>query len=231
MRIHYLQHVPFEGLGYIDDWARHRGHTVSATALFADEPLPDPAAFDSLVILGGPMGVDDTSEHGWLTREKRFIERTLREEKRTLGICLGAQLIAAVLGADVFKAPHKEIGWHRVTRAAAVENSNFTKIIPDHFFAFHWHGDTFDLPTGALHLAQSEACRHQAFFYPPAVIGLQFHLESSQESIEQLIQHCGHELVAAPYVQSEIDIRSRADLIAPSNERMRTILNFLQKIR
>jgi GMP synthase (glutamine-hydrolysing) len=229
MRIHYLQHVPFEGLGHIETWALQQGHGLSATALFSGEPLPTPEAFDLLVIMGGPMGVYDTDEYAWLTPEKRFIEQALRAGKKVLGICLGAQLMADVLGAKVYKNRHKEIGWHPVARAAGADNSPLADLFPAQFQAFHWHGDTFDLPAGALHLAQSEACRHQAFFYPPGVLGLQFHLESTEASIAQLIANCGDELVPGPYIQGEVDIREHRDRIAPSNARMRAILDFLQE--
>ncbi|MDA8141279.1 MAG: type 1 glutamine amidotransferase [Desulfobacteraceae bacterium] len=227
MRIHYLQHVPFEGLGYIATWAKHLGHTLSATALYADASPPTSDAFDLLVIMGGPMGVYDTDQFAWLTQEKRFLEKVLRQNKPVLGICLGAQLMADVLGAKVFKNQHKEIGWHPVNRAAAASHTGWEKIFPERFDAFHWHGDTVDLPSGALHLAQSEACRHQAFYYPPAAIGLQFHLESTQESIDQLMEHCGHELVPGPYIQSRQQIHGRKKLIASSNEHMEIVLNYL----
>ncbi|MBI5552102.1 MAG: type 1 glutamine amidotransferase [Desulfobacterales bacterium] len=227
MRIHYLQHVPFEGLGHIETWARQQGHGLTATALFSGEPLPAPEALELLVIMGGPMGVYDSAEYPWLVREKRFIEQALAAKKKVLGICLGAQLMADVLGARVYKNRHKEIGWFPVTRTQGAQSPPWTGLLPEHFFAFHWHGDTFDLPAGAVHLAQSVACRHQAFFYPPAALGLQFHLESTQQSIEQLIFHCGHELVPEPCIQSEADIRGQYERIAPSNERMESILNFL----
>ncbi|MBI5062346.1 MAG: type 1 glutamine amidotransferase [Desulfatitalea sp.] len=227
MRIHYLQHVPFEGLGYIQSWARQKAHGLSATALFADEALPPVEAFDLLVIMGGPMGVYDSAAYPWLVREKRFIEQALAAKKKVLGICLGAQLMADALGAKVFKNRHKEIGWHPLTRAADVQHPPGAALFPERFCAFHWHGDTFDLPAGALHLAQSEACRHQAFFYPPGAVGLQFHLESTPESIEQLIAHCGHELVPGPYIQGQADIRGQMERIGPSNVHMGNILDFL----
>ena len=231
MRIHYLQHVPFEGPGFIDQWARKEGHGLTGTALFEGEPLPEMDRFDLLAILGGPMGVQDTSEHIWLNLEKQFIEKALGQNKRILGICLGAQLLADVLGARVFKNRHKEIGWYPVTRAAAAENSLLADLLPDHFHAFHWHGDTFDLPADALHLAQSEACQHQAFFYPPFTLGLQFHLESTAESIEKIMAHCAGELIEAPYVQNRTAIQKRSDLIAPSNDLMAAILDHLQKAK
>lgn len=226
MRIHYLQHVPFEGLGHIAEWADAHGHPVSKTALYADEPLPKPDLFDLLIVMGGPMGVHDTVLHPWLIKEKYFIEAALRAEKHVLGICLGAQLMADVLGARVYPNRHKEIGWHPVSRGAAVHGTEWAKIIPSRFDAFHWHGDTFDLPSGAAHLVRSEACRHQAFFHPPCALGLQFHLESTPESIDLLIRHCGHELTEAPYIQGEARIRAQKDKIPESNALMGKMLDF-----
>jgi GMP synthase-like glutamine amidotransferase len=228
MRIHFLQHVPFEGPAYIGQWARRHGCSLSVTALFDQNLLPTTDDFDMLVVLGGPMGVHDTDEYAWLTPEKRFIAQCLAMHKPVLGICLGAQLIADVLEARVYQNQYREIGWHRVQRAAAVDATALAQTIPAEFQAFHWHGDTFDLPSGAVHLAQSQACPNQAFFLPPATIGLQFHLESSQASIEQLIHYCGHELVPAPYVQTADEIRKQADRISPSNQLMDAILFFLR---
>lgn len=229
MRIHYLQHVPFEGLGCIEEWAENQGHSLSATALYADEPLPPSEAFDFLIVMGGPMGVNDTDRFAWLNREKRFLEKVFAASKPVIGICLGAQLMADVLGARVYKNPQKEIGWHPVTRTTAARDSEWKAILPERFQAFHWHGDTFDLPDGALHLARSEACRHQAFFYPPAALGLQFHLESTRSSVEQLIHHCGDELTPAPYIQSAAQIQEEDKPIAPSNRLMYAILDFYQQ--
>ena len=229
MRIHYLQHVAFEGLGYIETWARKRGHGLKATALFGGQPLPPVDDFDLLVVMGGPMGVYDYADHAWLTQEKTFIEQVLRQGKKVLGICLGAQLIADVLGAKVFKNQHKEIGWHPVERVPDASNAPLADLIPDRCFAFHWHGDTFDLPAGTIHLAKSDACRHQAFFYPPGGLGLQFHLESTPKSIEALIAHCGHEMVPGPYIQSPAEIRGQSERIVASNELMGRILTYFEE--
>lgn len=229
MRIHYLQHVPFEGLGYVHEWSQDQGHTLSATALFADHSLPDPTDFDWLVVMGGPMGVYDTATYPWLAQETRFISQSIRQRKKVLGICLGAQLIAKSLGADVYPNQNKEIGWHRVTRSVAAEEAGCQSLFPESFYAFHWHGDTYDLPEGAVHLAQSQACRQQAFFYPPGTLGLQFHLESTSESISALIRNCKDELVPAPYIQSQAQIQSHRNLVRPSNNIMRNVLNFIFK--
>lgn len=224
MRIHYLQHVPFEGPAYIGEWAGRNGHELSGTALYNGGTPPDPAGFDCLVVMGGPMGVDDISQYAWLAPEKRFIEAAIHAGKQVLGICLGAQLIAQVLGARVFRNKEKEIGWYPVTVTATAGQAKMGGIFPETFQAFHWHGDTFDLPAGAVHLARSEACRHQAFSCGENILALQFHLESTRESIDLLIENCGDEMVAGKYIQSEEMLRRQSERIGPSNGLMKSIL-------
>src|SRR3990172_9270172 len=111
MRLHWLQHVAFEGLGSIEPWAAASGFTVSATRFHAGDPLPSLAGIDWLVVMGGPMGVHDHGRHPWLTDEKRLLEAALARGLRVLGICLGAQLVAEALGAAVRPHRVKEIGW------------------------------------------------------------------------------------------------------------------------
>ncbi len=203
MRLHYFQHVPFEGPGYIKQWADANGTTVSATKFHANQTPPKPADVDMLVVMGGPMGVYDETQHPWLVAEKRYIERAMGKGTPVLGICLGAQLLACVLGARVYKNRHKEIGWFRVRTVNAADSALWRKMPARGFFAFHWHGDTFDLPRGAVHLAYSAACRHQAFVYENRVLGIQFHLESTLKGIQNLIHNCGAELVRKEFIQPE----------------------------
>ena len=230
MRLHYLQHVPFEDIAHIGVWAHDKNHSVSGTELFSGQPLPETSDFDFLVVMGGPMGVHDTREYEWMVREKRFIEQALNAQKPVLGICLGAQLIADVCGAKVHKNGYKEIGWHPLTRVDTAMPSPITNIVPDRFYAFHWHGDTFEIPEGAVHFAQNDGCANQAFFLPPCTLGLQFHLESTGESIDKLIQNCGNEMVAGLYVQTEQEIRSQGQRIEPSNRLMDDILDAMGRI-
>lgn len=230
MHIHCLQHVPFEDAAHIGHWARCQGHTLTTTALYQGEPLPqDVAQYQLMVVMGGPMGVHDTLAYPWMTPEKHFIAQCLEKNTPLLGICLGAQLIADVLGAKVYPNAHKEIGWHPVKRMATAADTLMAPILPAEFIPFHWHGDTFDLPAGAVHLVQSDACPHQAFFYPPATLGLQFHLESTDESIDRLIRNCGDELIPAPYVQTDPEIKSHEKYIGPSNVLMEAILTHFER--
>ena len=202
MRIHCLQHVPFEGPFGIADWADARGHSLMVSPLYAGAVPPDPADFDWLVIMGGPMGVGDESEYPWLIQEKTLIRRSIEARKTLVGVCLVAQLIAAVLGARVYRNREKEIGWMPIELTAAGQASPVCGLLPASLPVFHWHGDTFDLPAGAVHLARSLACEQQAFLYDGRVLGLQFHLESTAESVAGICAQCADEIVPGTHVQT-----------------------------
>jgi GMP synthase-like glutamine amidotransferase len=202
MKIHYFQHVPFEGLGNIEDWIRAGNYPLSATRFYAADPLPKLDEIDWLIIMGGPMGVYEDTKYSWLTVEKNFIGASIQAGKKVLGICLGAQLIAAALGEKVYPHVHKEIGWFPLKLTDEGIRSNVLRGFPAELLAFHWHGDTFHLPRGATLLAETFACRNQAFAYGNKVVGLQFHLDFTRENVEKLIENCTAELVEAPYIQT-----------------------------
>jgi len=196
-RLVWLQHVPFEGLGYIADWANSQGFTEQAVRLYAGDPLPAPGDADLLVVMGGPMSVAEEARYPWLAHEKVFIRAVIDHGTPVLGICLGAQLIAEVLGARVYPNAEKEIGWFPIHRSRDTE----VAWLPEEATVFHWHGDTFDLPEDAERLCSSEGCLNQAFVYQERIIGLQFHLEITAESARELVENGGHELVDGPYIQ------------------------------
>ena len=202
MRIYALQHVWFEDPVEISSWAVAKRHAVKCALVSDGAPFPDPAAFDWLVVMGGPMSAYEENDYPWLVKEKRFIEAAVAQGKFVLGVCLGAQLIADVLGAKVYRNNQKEIGWFDVALKPDAKSSPLFKAWPARFTAFHWHGDTFALPAGARWIAESAACRHQAFEYENRVVGLQFHLESTPESVARLTAHGQADLTAAgPFVQ------------------------------
>lgn len=211
MKIHYLQHVPFEGPGVIAHWAQARGHELTATRAFAGDIYPDPEGFDRLVVLGGPMSVHDEAEHPWLKEEKALIRHTLQTGKPLLGICLGAQLLAEALRARVYKAREKEIGWFPIQMRSEAVRSSLACDLPESLTVFHWHGETFDLPAGATHLAQSEGCANQAFEHAGLALGLQFHLEATPDGVRSLVEQCGDELTAGRFIQSTTDILTTND--------------------
>lgn len=222
MKLHYLQHVPFEGLGHIEKWAHKNNIEVSCTRLHAKEGLPSLCQFDLLVVMGGPMSIFDHQEHPWLVTEKQFILDAIESGKGVLGICLGAQLIADVLGARVYLGPQKEIGWFPIQRTKGAP-----ALIPEELTVFHWHGDTFELPKGAVHLAASEACANQGFVYRDRTIALQFHMETTPQSMASLIDNCADELVKAPFIQSAEQMKAGTEHIAWVNQTMERLLDYL----
>lgn len=178
MRVHWLQHAEHEGLGCIEPWLRARGHRVSGTSLHRGEALPDATDFDWLIVMGGPMNIYEHDRHPWLIREKFLIRDACVMKRKVLGICLGSQLLADVLGGSVSENREPEIGWFDVMLNDEARKSRYFSDFPDRFAAFHWHGDTFKYPPGATPLMSSAACPNQAFTWGEGrAVGLQFHLE------------------------------------------------------
>jgi len=227
MRAHYLQHVSFEGLGSIDPWLRATGYEITNTRFFESTKLPNPSEVDLLIVLGGPMSVNDEDEFPWLVQEKRFIRTSILSGKSVLGICLGAQLIASAIGARVYQNHVREIGWFPVQGVPSGDDSTFH--FPLSAEVFHWHGETFDLPPGAIHLARSDGCENQAFQLGQSVIGLQFHLETTPESAREIVSHCRAELLPSKYVQPETTILAATpEKYGAINKLMVEVLAFVQ---
>jgi GMP synthase (glutamine-hydrolysing) len=209
MRIHSLEHAPFEGPGRIAAWAAERGHTLARTAFHDGEAPPPLDAFDLLVIMGGPMSIHEHRTHPWLPMEKDFLKTAIAARKPILGVCLGAQLLADVLGGKVFQNPVKEIGWFPVRM---LDRSAPFTAFPERLTVMHWHGDTFTIPGGARRVAESDACANQAFVHGDRVVGLQFHIELEKVGIEDLAAASLDEAGVAPFIQS------REQLVAPPPE-------------
>ena len=201
MRAHYLQHVHFEGLGSIASWLQNKGYETTHTAFFDEPTLPEAKTIDFLIIMGGPMSVNDEPIYPWLVAEKAFIREVIAFGKPVLGICLGAQLIASAMGAKIYPNPQKEIGWFPIEAVHTDKKDTF--VFPTFFEVFHWHGETFDLPSGANLLASSSGCKNQAFQLGKNVMGLQFHLEMTADSVKEIISHSRDELTCSVYIQSE----------------------------
>lgn len=228
MRIHYLQHVPFEDAANIEVWARDRGYAISCTRLYDEEPFPSLDSFDWLAVMGGPMNIYEHDLYPWLVDEKKFLREAIEAKKYVIGICLGAQLVADVLGGRVEQNPQKEIGWFPVTLTESGKRSPFFEGFASRIDVFQWHGDTFTIPPGAEKLAESEACANQAFQYGGHVLGMQFHLDYSIESIEKMLQYCSDELTEALFIQSAQSIRDSHSLVEGSNSLLYRLLDHLQ---
>lgn len=228
MRAHWLQHVPFEGLGSMEAWLREKRYKITRTRFFESEDLPHPSRVDLLIVMGGPMSANDEQKYPWLTREKEFLRQCIHSGKPVLGICLGAQLIAHAMGARVYRNRDPEIGWFPVQGVPASDSSFFS--FPPTFEAFHWHGETFDLPPGAVLLARSEGCEHQAFQIGRSVMGLQFHLETTPAAVLEILTHCRAERVPSKSVQSEMAILgATAERYKAINDLMAQLLSFLTR--
>jgi GMP synthase-like glutamine amidotransferase len=142
----------------------------------------------------------------WLVSEKQLISRAIAARKPILGVCLGAQLLSTVLGGTVAKMVDKEIGWFPVELVPGGRDAGLFRGFPAEFMAFHWHGDAFSIPPRAVHIAKSDACDEQAFVYDKHVVGLQFHLESTEQTIDALIEHCAEDFECGRYIQDQYGI-------------------------
>lgn len=209
MRVLAIRHVQFEDLGSLESIITARGGAIHyAEAGIADLTAFDPLDADLLVVLGGPIGANEDDPYPFLADERRLLAARLNAGRPTLGICLGAQLMALALGARVYPGPAKEIGWAPIRLTDAGAASPLAPLAEDGGVVLHWHGDTFDLPAGAVRLASTDICENQAFAFGPAALALQFHVEAATQALERW--YIGHacEIAAAPGVSVD---RLRAD--------------------
>lgn len=203
MKVFVIQHLHFEGLGSIQPELQKRGHEVSLfhAASATDMAILSTYRADMLIVLGGPVAVYDADQYPFVTQEKKIIESYMEEKKPVIGICLGAQMIADVLGARVYGGQTKEIGWAPISVPEPCSVDGFQLFNGQN--VLHWHGDTFELPAGSERLASSALYENQAFLYGHNVLGLQFHLEFLARDLEYwLIGHCC-EIAGAPNVSME----------------------------
>ncbi|MDR3201366.1 MAG: gamma-glutamyl-gamma-aminobutyrate hydrolase family protein [Spirochaetales bacterium] len=232
MRLHSIQHAPFETPGIILDWAAENGHTLSKTFTYSldknEAAFPALESFDWLVIMGGAMNVYEDERYPWLTEEKAFIKKAAEAGKTVLGLCLGAQLLAAALGGEVTKNAEKEIGWFPVTLTREALSLPYFALLPEKPLVFQWHGDTFStLPPGAVLLAEGDVCKNQAFMYGERVFAFQFHWENTRETIQEFIKSGGEELAAGGTYIQKPDEMLAPEYIKQSNAWMRAFLSRL----
>lgn len=223
MHVHYLKHVPFEGLGSMEGMFIERGCDLSRTCMYEDQSLPSIHDIDALIIMGGPMGVNDDDSYPWLTLEKEFIESVIKLDVPVMGVCLGAQLIANVLGAPVTKNVHEEIGWFPVSRTKGLMDARVENL-PIRFDALHWHGDTFDIPDGASNFLTSDGCANQGFAYGDSTLALQFHLEMLPSNVEAIYQECGSADKSGKYIHSLSEMLAPAEKFQEANHVLKNIL-------
>jgi len=230
LTIHTLTHVPYEGLGCIDQWIGNNNHQSGHTHVYEDPGFPEIKDFDWLIVMGGPMGVSDEVEYPWLVKEKDFIRKAIENSKTVIGICLGSQLIAEILGARVYPNDQKEIGWFDVKLTETAMKHPLFGNFEEQFPVFHWHGDTFDIPAGSDLLMSSDICVNQAFLYKQNVLGLQFHLEVTEHSLQGMIGNGKKELLESSTVQSAEMITDQTIYVEENNLKMFQILDYFEQL-
>jgi len=221
MRVHWLQHAEHEELGCIAPWLAARTFRVRSTKLFDGEALPAADDFDWLIVMGGPMNIHEHDRHPWLIQEKALIRDACVKNKKVLGICLGSQLLADVLGGRVSQNRFQEIGWFDVEMTAEGIKNKTMEGLPGRFSAFHWHGDTFAIPPGSENLLKSDACVNQAFSAGQK-LGLQFHLEVTHADARRWLAL--EEPATDRYVQSAVEILRDPARFEHNNRLMERIL-------
>jgi GMP synthase (glutamine-hydrolysing) len=202
VNIHYLQHAAGEGPGQIANWAAANGHTMSGTHWYRGDAAPDTAGIDFLAIMGGGMNIYEHRNYPWLVPEKALIAEVIAQGKPVLGVCLGAQLIADVMGGKVYQNPELEIGWFPIRILEVARKHPLFAHFPAEFTALHWHGDTFELPHGATLLASTGVCANQAFVCRDNIVGVQFHIEVRPEDVRTFVQGETAPLPEGDHVQS-----------------------------
>lgn len=206
-----IRHVAFEDLGSFEQAFIHLGYQTAYYEAGVDD-LKSLKKADLLVILGGPISVNDENRYPFLLDEFELVEWRIQNQKKTLGICLGAQVIAKVMGAKVYPAKEKEIGWKPIVLAQEGKKSPLE--VFENIKLFHWHGETFDLPKGSALLASTSVCPHQAFSVSSHTLALQFHPEVTAKPLEKW--YIGHTNELTRYPDSFLSqLRNEAESLAP----------------
>lgn len=228
MKILFVTHASFEQPGSIAAWAKTHDHETLEVKPYEGEALPAIDGYDMLVVMGGPQSPIEIETYPYLKDEIVLVSQALKQKKRIVGVCLGAQLITEALGAATERSPNKEIGMYplEVTSAAAADPV-FSKF-PSKFDVMHWHSDMPGVADGIELLAQSEGCPRQAFRYGDRVYGFQCHFELTKELVEGMIKHCDGDLKAGKYVMTPEQLMALD--YSDINAKMDKVLDYLASV-
>ncbi len=239
LRIHALFHTDYADLSFIKQWARAHNHPITVSRSYDNDNLPTLDSFDWLIVMGGPMSVHDEDKYSWLIKEKRLIKQAVDAGKTVIGICLGAQIIAHCLGAEVKPSGVKEIGWLPMQLTEAGQAHPLLQNLPKDFTVFHWHGEGFDCPKGASIIAETQAWPNQGFIYQTPkhkahgtwVFAWQCHFEVTRESLPKMVSN-GNAAIQSGLkdypetVQAPDEILALGDkYIEENNARLATMFN------
>jgi GMP synthase (glutamine-hydrolysing) len=227
MKIHYIEHASFEPPGIIEQWAKERGFDLSGTPTYANKKPPTSTTIDFLVVMGGPQTPLRMNDYPYLSEEVNLISDVINQNKPVIGFCLGSQLIAEALGARTQRSPEKEVGFFPIQLTHEGQNDSILKNFPKEFDVLHWHNDMPGIPKGAVLLARSAGCPHQAFRFGDRIYGFQFHMEPTRESIKPLLENAVEDLAPSKYTQAPEQILSSD--FETMNRRMKYVLDSIAK--
>jgi GMP synthase (glutamine-hydrolysing) len=228
MKILFVIHAAFEKPGCIKTWAEKQKHQTQEVHPYKGEKLPDIKDFDFLVVMGGPQSPLKIDKAPYLADEIELIKQAVKEKKRIIGVCLGAQLIGEALGAKTERSPHREIGAYPIELLDGAERDPVFRQFPKEFDVMHWHSDMPGIPKEAVVLAASAGCPRQVFRFGDRIYGFQCHFELTQELVKGMIDNCPDDLKAGTYVMTEKELM-RVDY-SQINSRMENVLNYLASL-
>jgi GMP synthase (glutamine-hydrolysing) len=228
MKILFVIHAAFEKPGSIETWAKKLGHLTQEVSPYKGEKLPDIKDFDFLVVMGGPQSPLEIDKAPYLADEIELIKQAVKEKKRILGFCLGAQLIGEALGAKTERSPNRELGAYPIKLLDASKYDPIFQRFPETFDVMHWHSDMPGIPDGGVLLAKSDGCPRQVFRVGDRIYGFQCHLELTQKLVKEMIEHCPDDLKAGTYIMTERELM-QIDY-SQINLKMENVLDYLANL-